>query len=231
MAADGGRVLKGSWAGRALAPKEFIAHDHTSGALLQGAGRVKVPSCVKSIHVSPTCSWAFLAGHDDGTVTLHGLSLATAALIWPGVATGGVQTIRWSPTRPCVFFVLDKLSTIMIFDLTINKCVLAISITLLIQHDTCFNSCRSSPVYSQPFMTSDPTHPGAASLATLFEVSVLSQATDSGSETLPAMAVGYDDGRIDLLCLASKYVQPCKDEAAKLNELVGFVPAGYVFEL
>ena len=121
VAADGGRVLKGSWVGLAPPPKEYVPHDHSAGAVLAGTGRIKMPSCVTSLHVSPTCPWAFLAGHDDGTVTLHGLGLATAALVWPGVAPGGVRVVRWSPSRPAVFFVLDRMCTLSCFDLTKNR--------------------------------------------------------------------------------------------------------------
>ena len=55
VAADGGRVLKGSWVGTAPAPKEYVAHDHGAAATLGGTGRARVPTCVTAIHVSPVC--------------------------------------------------------------------------------------------------------------------------------------------------------------------------------
>ncbi len=121
VGADGGRVLKGSWVGAAPPPKQYVPHDHGSAATLEGMGRARVPSLVTALHVSPSCPWAFLAGHDDGTVTLHGLAMQTAAASWPGVAAGGVRALRWSPARPCVFFVLDAMCMLSCFDLSKNR--------------------------------------------------------------------------------------------------------------
>jgi hypothetical protein len=123
VGADGGRVLKGSWVGVAPAPKEYLPHDHNAAAILKGTGRTRVPSCVTALHVSPVCPWAFLSGHDDGTVALHSLALSTAAAVWPAVAAGGVKALRWSPARPSVFFVLDAICMISCFDLSKNKYV------------------------------------------------------------------------------------------------------------
>lgn len=53
VAADGGRVLKGSWVGPPPAPKEYLAHDHGAVATLEGTGRVPVPTSVTALHISP----------------------------------------------------------------------------------------------------------------------------------------------------------------------------------
>ena len=126
VGADGGRVLKGSWVGVAPAPKEYVVHSYDSAAALDGAGRSArgVPCCVTALHVSPVCPWAFLAGHDDGTVTLHSAALSAAVAVWPGVAAGGVRALRWSPARPCVFFVMDAMCMVSCFDLSKNMYVL-----------------------------------------------------------------------------------------------------------
>ncbi|GAX75539.1 hypothetical protein CEUSTIGMA_g2982.t1 [Chlamydomonas eustigma] len=199
VGADGGRVLKGSWVGVAPPPKEYLPHDHNAAAILKGTGRSRVPSCVTALHVSPVCPWAFLSGHDDGTVALHSLAFSTAAIVWPAVAAGGVKALRWSPARPSVFFVLDAMCMLSCFDLSKN---------------------RSSPVYSQSFMVSSP---GGASLATCFEVGALPQDTASG-EQLPGFVVGYDDGRVDFLSFSEQYIVQQASEAGVLVDMVGAAP-------
>ena len=94
--------------------------DHSSGAATSAAMAL-MPTCITSLHVSPFWPMAFLAGHDNGTVVLHTSECASASLIWPEAAAGRVQAVRWSPTRPCVFFVLDALCTVHSFDLTRSR--------------------------------------------------------------------------------------------------------------
>lgn len=39
-------------------------------------------------------------------------------MTWPSVTRGqAVQCVRWSRSRPCVFYVLDITSTLYVFDL------------------------------------------------------------------------------------------------------------------
>jgi hypothetical protein len=64
-----------------VAPKEYVAHDHAAQVLLEGTGRLPIPSLVTSLHLSPFCAWAFAAGHDDGTLTVHSTALATASVV------------------------------------------------------------------------------------------------------------------------------------------------------
>lgn len=45
---------------------------------------------------------------------------AAAVLVWFGVAAARVHVVRWSPSRPCSFFVLDAFSTLYCFDLSVS---------------------------------------------------------------------------------------------------------------
>lgn len=207
VAGDAGRILKGSWAGLAPPPKELVAHDHLSAAVLDGTGRMRVPSRVTALHVSPFCAWGVLSGHDDGTIALHGVASATASLVWPAAVGGAVLAARWSPARPCVFLVLDALCTVHVFDLV---------------------KSRSAPVHSQSFMAAGGAG-GAASLATCLEVGVLPQPETSGGghEQLPGFAVGYDDGRVDFMTFAGGLLSEkgsTAEEARELELIVGPPP-------
>ncbi|KAG1661081.1 hypothetical protein FOA52_004543 [Chlamydomonas sp. UWO 241] len=203
VGADAGRVLKGSWAGLAPAPKEYVSHDHASAACLTGTGRARVPSIVTDVQLSPHVPWAFLSGHDDGTVTLHSVGQSTAAAVWPGAAPGGVAALRWSPSRPAQFFVLDGMCTVHAFDLA--------------HGGPDGGPGAGPPVASQSFMAADMA--GNASLAGTFEVG----APFSGSHRLPGFAVGYDDGRVDFMAFGQRYAAPrdAPAEAALLAALVG----------
>lgn len=197
VAADAGKVLKGSWAGVASPPKELVAHDHLSAAILEGAGRLRVPSRVTALHVSTHCPWAVLSGHDDGTVAIHGLASSTAALVWPSCVGGAVKVVKWSPARPCVFFVLDSLCTVSVFDLAKGS------------------EGRYGPVHTQSFLASD-------SLAVSLEVGSLHQPGEEGDQ-LPALAIGFDDGRVDVFSFAKAWASSPSSFDAELKELVGVV--------
>mmetsp|Transcript_7254 Transcript_7254/g.15826 ORF Transcript_7254/g.15826 Transcript_7254/m.15826 type:complete len:708 (+) Transcript_7254:280-2403(+) len=201
VGADGGKVLRGSWVGLPPAPKEFIPADHNSAQAC--TSRSFLPACITSLHVSPFCAHAFLAGHDDGTIVLHSTDAATAAAMWPSVTSGRVVSVRWSPTRPCVFFALDSLCTVYCFDLTRE---------------------RSRPFYSQSFMAAaDPRAGGAASLATFLDVGTVPHKQGRGEEqeALPAFAVGYDDGRVDFHTFSPSFTQIARGELQVLQEIVG----------
>lgn len=116
VGADAGKVLKGSVVGLPPAPKELIADDHTSRVGRTAAAGV-LPSNVTALHASPFHPKALLSGHNNGTVALHCTNTATAALVWPELARGGVKAIRWSPSRPCTFFVLDGTCNLHCFDI------------------------------------------------------------------------------------------------------------------
>ena len=197
VAADAGKILKGSWAGVAAPPKELLAHDHLSAAILEGAGRLRVPSKVTAVHLSPLCPWAVLSGHDDGTVAIHGLASSTAALIWPSCVGGAVKFVKWSPSRPCVFFVLDSLCTVSVFDLAKGS------------------EGRFGPVHTQSFLSTD-------SLAMSLEVGTLHQPGEAGDQ-LPAFSVGFDDGRVDVFSFAKAWLASPTSLEAELKELVGVV--------
>ena len=60
----------------------------------------------------------FLAGCDDGSVRLHSVTSEKPLITWPGTVDGQpILQIIWSPSRPCVFVILDVQSRIHLWDL------------------------------------------------------------------------------------------------------------------
>ena len=50
-----------------------------------------------------------LAGCDDGSVRLHSVTSEKPLITWPGTVDGQpILQIIWSPSRPCVFYILDS---------------------------------------------------------------------------------------------------------------------------
>ena len=59
-----------------------------------------------------------MAGYVSGTVCLYDLENGNPACQWPQLCAGGVRGLRWSSTRPAVFFALDSARTVHAFDLS-----------------------------------------------------------------------------------------------------------------
>ncbi|KAM4027089.1 cytoplasmic dynein 2 intermediate chain 1 [Anomaloglossus baeobatrachus] len=79
------------------------------------------PSRVTAIDFSPFGAAAFLAGCSDGSIRLHTMSTQFPAMQWDDSTNGqAVTAVRWSFTRPTVFFVLDSASSIYMWDLSQN---------------------------------------------------------------------------------------------------------------
>lgn len=77
-------------------------------------------SATRQCSLASTLPPSISTGHDDGTVVLHRVDQAAAVLVWFGVAAARVHVVRWSPSRPCSFFVLDAFSTLYCFDLSVS---------------------------------------------------------------------------------------------------------------
>ncbi|XP_054430747.1 cytoplasmic dynein 2 intermediate chain 1 isoform X2 [Pteronotus mesoamericanus] len=76
------------------------------------------PVCVNAIDFSPFGEPIFLAGCGDGSVRLHQLASEWPLLQWDrGTEGRAVAGLRWSPTRPAVFFVWDDASCLYVWDL------------------------------------------------------------------------------------------------------------------
>ncbi|MEW5309464.1 MAG: hypothetical protein WDW38_001352 [Sanguina aurantia] len=197
VGADGGKVLRGSWVGAPPAPKEYIADDHMSEAASSSSASA-IPSSATTLHASPFYPSAFLAGHDDGTVVLHRADQAAAVLVWFGVAAARVQVVRWSPSRPCAFFVLDAFSTLYCFDLSVS---------------------RTGPVHTQVLVRQEADLP-APVLSTYFEAGMLRSTT--ALEGQPSFAVGYDSGEVDCHILGARFgASQTTAELQVLEDLVG----------
>lgn len=75
----------------------------------------------RSLTFCPFGEQYFLAGSDDGSVRMHSLSAEKPLITWPGTVDGQpVSQIIWSPSRPCVFFILDSDSRIHLWDLGVG---------------------------------------------------------------------------------------------------------------
>ncbi|WAR04840.1 DC2I1-like protein [Mya arenaria] len=73
---------------------------------------------VSSIDFSPFGQPCFLAGSSDGTFSLYTTQSENPLITWPHLTKGHkVQCVRWSRSRPCVFYVLDSAATLYVFDL------------------------------------------------------------------------------------------------------------------
>lgn len=73
---------------------------------------------VVSIDFSPFDQPCFLAGCSDGTFSLYHTKSEYPLNTWLTVTKGrSIQCVRWSRSRPCVFYVLDINSTLYVFDL------------------------------------------------------------------------------------------------------------------
>lgn len=77
------------------------------------------PVDIKTLDFSPFCHPCFLATTGDGDVHLFSTKTDTALVSWPARVWGttGVRCAKWSPSRPCVFYVLDDNSRLYTFDL------------------------------------------------------------------------------------------------------------------
>ncbi|GAB1609443.1 WD repeat-containing protein 60-like, partial [Argonauta hians] len=74
---------------------------------------------VLTIDFTPFKLPCFLTGYSDGNIHLYHTSREYAINSWPLFMTGvsSITQVRWSKTRPCVFYVIADHSVIFVFDL------------------------------------------------------------------------------------------------------------------
>lgn len=87
---------------------------------------------VTTIDFSPFCHPCFLAGSSDGSFSLYHTKSENPLVTWPTITKGRpVKCIRWSRSRPCVFYVLDDSSNLYVFNIvegdSVPKCIEQIS--------------------------------------------------------------------------------------------------------
>ncbi|XP_052255416.1 cytoplasmic dynein 2 intermediate chain 1-like isoform X5 [Dreissena polymorpha] len=105
VSTDSGFVLHGMRFGKRVFPR---AHSPVIEAVVD----------IVSIDFSPFGQPCFLTGSSDGTFAMYRTQSATPLISWPSITKGrAVQCVRWSRSRPCVFYVLDVASTLYVFDL------------------------------------------------------------------------------------------------------------------
>ncbi|XP_013391905.2 WD repeat-containing protein 60-like [Lingula anatina] len=81
-------------------------------------GEVDAPVPVTCLDFPPFSHQCFLAGCADGSIRLHNLHLETPLVTWLNSTNGNaVQVIRWSRSRPSVFYVLDAAAKLHVWDL------------------------------------------------------------------------------------------------------------------
>ncbi|XP_052059219.1 cytoplasmic dynein 2 intermediate chain 1-like isoform X16 [Mytilus californianus] len=103
---DGGYVLHGLRFGNRAFPRTFSALTDS-------------PVDVRSIDFSPFGHPCFLASTAEGCVHLFGTKSEKPLLTWPSKIWGtrDLRCVRWSRSRPCVFYVLDDHSQLYTFDI------------------------------------------------------------------------------------------------------------------
>ncbi|XP_023209488.1 WD repeat-containing protein 60-like isoform X1 [Centruroides sculpturatus] len=75
----------------------------------------------RCIDISPHDLPLFMVGCNDGSIRLHDIKLERPLLSWSDSTNGKpVKQIKWSPSQPSVFFVMDADSRIYIWDLSQN---------------------------------------------------------------------------------------------------------------
>ncbi|XP_052805737.1 cytoplasmic dynein 2 intermediate chain 1-like isoform X2 [Mya arenaria] len=105
VATDSGFVVHGIRFGKRVFPR---AHSPVIESIVE----------VSSIDFSPFGQPCFLAGSSDGTFSLYTTQSENPLITWPHLTKGHkVQCVRWSRSRPCVFYVLDSAATLYVFDL------------------------------------------------------------------------------------------------------------------
>lgn len=112
---DPSRFVVGNDVGHALhrsryseatpSPREFEHHYEEASA------------AVTSLSFCPSQPSYLLIGRADGTAGLYHVDDGRPLLSWQGFTSGGIAQLAWATTRPSVFWALDTLDCIHIFEL------------------------------------------------------------------------------------------------------------------
>ena len=69
---------------------------------------IETLSACRSVAACPFDESYFLIGSDDGSIRLHSMMNERPLITWSGtVDNEPIMRVVWSPSRPCVFFILD----------------------------------------------------------------------------------------------------------------------------
>ncbi|XP_006815867.1 cytoplasmic dynein 2 intermediate chain 1-like [Saccoglossus kowalevskii] len=79
---------------------------------------IDVPVDVVAVDFSPFGLPCFLAGCVDGSLRLHSTTAEQPLVTWPNSTSGmAVVNVKWSQSRPAVFFVIDETAKVYVWDL------------------------------------------------------------------------------------------------------------------
>lgn len=121
VADEGGGVLRGARYGAAPLPRSFATCDVLDAGSL--GSRHPNPLPAVSLDFNPLFGndesdfHVFLAAHKGGGVALYKSNHSLALRVWDAVSSGNVVAVRWSTSRPSMFFVLDDNCVVFAFDL------------------------------------------------------------------------------------------------------------------
>ncbi|KAB0801711.1 hypothetical protein PPYR_03897 [Photinus pyralis] len=133
-----------------------------------------IPSQVNCLTGCPFSSQYFLAGHDNGTITLYSSTLQKTLIALSNKnenVHSGVECIQWCSDKPCLFYVKDSSNTIHVWDLKISDLL---------------------PIYSVPFKEKITVMKLSKSQLKESETSYMILATDNGSIHLHTLTKDAD---------------------------------------
>nr|CCA21003.1 conserved hypothetical protein [Albugo laibachii Nc14] len=86
-----------------------------------GVDTIQLPACV-SIEFNPFLEDYFLAGYEDGVISIFRAGNSTSLCVWDGFSCGlsAVCTLEWSVQRPSVFLCSLACGTIQLWDLLLS---------------------------------------------------------------------------------------------------------------
>lgn len=177
VASDGGVLLRGAQYGAPPPPRAYGPATSATGAAgaSNGAGG---SGDVTAVSFCPAMASLFAAGCSDGRVALYSQRGSEPVREWGDITRGArVTGVAWLPTRPACFVVLDAEGFTHLMSLTDDP---------------------GGPICSERLGAADTAAEGDAASATC----VRSSADGSGGSML---AVGYDDGRVDVHLVAPAF--------------------------
>jgi len=188
---EGGKVLRGGWAGTAPAPKVYLTEDHKSQAAAAepGAPAAVLAGAVVCLAISPAQPLAFLCGMSDGSISLHRVDRSSAVAVWPSLGLGGhsIRSLAWLPTRPACFLALDAACMLHFFDLA---------------------KSLSGPAASESFIVQGGG--GVSSFPTAMAAAALRPGGHT-APTVPCFSCGQDDGGVYVHQLSNALVGQLED--------------------
>ncbi|KAL7644816.1 UNVERIFIED_CONTAM: hypothetical protein RMT77_004629 [Armadillidium vulgare] len=158
VAIANGRVLHCSRHSIKLHPSSFIPE------IEPGAEAI-------SISVCPHDPLYLLVGGNDGLIRLHSITSPSPLTCWQASNNPApVRKVEWSPSRPCVFYMLDNLGMFHIWDLSAGDIYPIVSVEKgeIVDGDlTDFNVASSSTDLNQPLHAVFASESGTVSIRTI----------------------------------------------------------------